>query len=402
MKLQLVRAIDRYVGPPVCLLLTILARMIRAVRPAGVAFRDPVRRVLFVKLSEIGAVLCAYPLFRKVKQDFPEAQLVFVTFAKNREVFDLLGNGITPNRILTIRLDMPWHFIADTCRVLGFFLTHRIDIAFDLELFSRFSVILTFFSGAARRVGFYRYTTEGVYRGDLLTHCVQYNPLLHISRSFYSLYFALKKENGKTPELRWMIPPDELVLPSIKPSQQELTAMGQILQTAGVAPGQKILLLHIGDGLLPLREWPFDHYLNLAQKIISRTDIFLVFVGTQSDEEQIRKIMALAPDRCLNLNKRTNLKELMALFHIASLVFSTDCGLLHLAALSRIKKLVIFGPESPAVFKPLGDKVQVLVRGLPCSPCFSAFNHRSSDCQNNVCLKQISSEEVFECITAAI
>jgi len=402
MRLSLIRAVDRYAGPLLCLILTLWARIIRVVRLSPGKDRDSVRRVLFVKLSEIGAVLCAYPLFQKVKKEHPAAEMVFVTFASNREIFGLLGGAITPYRILTIRLNTPGHFIVDTFNVLRFFATHRFDLAFDLELFSRLSVILTFLSGATRRAGFFRFNTEGVYRGDLLTHCVLYNPLLHISRSFYSLYLSIKKPDGRTPQLSEDIQAVEMVLPAYHPPAKARDDMEKILQRAGVSPGQKILLLHIGDGLLPLREWPFDHYLRLAQKVIAETDIFLVFVGTQSDDEQIQKIMDLAPDRCLNLNRRTDLTELIALFHIGDLIFSTDCGLMHLAALTRIKKLVIFGPESPVVFKPLGDGVRVICKGLPCSPCFSAFNHRASACRNNLCIKQINPREVFDLIIASI
>ncbi len=401
MRLGWVRAIDRYVGPSVCLALTGWDRLARLVRPAVKADHDAVYRILFVKLSEIGAVLCARPLFRKIKDDYPQAEKVFVTFAKSKAVFDLLAADIGADRVLVIRLDTPWHFIVDTGKVLGFLIPHHFDIAFDLELFARFSVILTYLSGAARRVGFYRYTVEGVYRGDLLTHRVAYNPLTHISRSFYSLYLALNKtERG--PQLDDNIPEEEMVLPHYTPPDKDLRQLRELLQQAGVQPGHKVLLLHIGDGLLPLREWPFEYHRQLAQRLLTRSDMFLVYVGTHSDDAAIERLMSLAPGRCLNLNRRTSLPELMALFQLGSLVFSTDCGLLHLAALSGINKVVLFGPESPAVFAPMGDRVRVVYKDLPCSPCFSAFNHRASACRNNLCLKKISPDDVFQIISQTL
>ena len=65
-----------------------------------------------------------------------------------------------------------------------FFWTRRnaIDTVVDLELFSRFTGLLTGFCGADRRIGFYRYNNEGLYRGDMLTHRVAYNPHIHIQK----------------------------------------------------------------------------------------------------------------------------------------------------------------------------------------------------------------------------
>ena len=48
-------------------------------------------------------------------------------------------------------------------------LRNGIDTVIDLELFSRFTALLTGLSGADRRVGFHRFHNEGLYRGE--TRC---------------------------------------------------------------------------------------------------------------------------------------------------------------------------------------------------------------------------------------
>ena len=45
-----------------------------------------------------------------------------------------------------------------------------IDTTINLEIFTRFGSILTYLSGARKRVGFYRYRQEGLYVGDFFTH----------------------------------------------------------------------------------------------------------------------------------------------------------------------------------------------------------------------------------------
>jgi len=57
---------------------------------------------------------------------------------------------------------------------------------------------------------------------------------------------------------------------------------------------------------------------------------------------------------------------------------------------------VLFGPESPAIFAPVGKDTRVVYSDYPCSPCLSAFNHRNSSCRDNHCLKNITVEQVYE------
>src|SRR5207248_1942510 len=64
-------------------------------------------------------------------------------------------------------------------------------------------------------------------------------------------------------------------------------------------------------------------------------------------------------------------------------------------SMTAIDCLVLFGPETPALYRPLGKNIHVLWAGLACSPCVSAFNHRISTCNDNVCMQSISVEQVF-------
>ena len=99
--------------------------------------------------------------------------------------------------------------------MLAFLLWTRrntIDAAVDLELFSRFSGLLTGLSGAHQRVGFYRFHNEGLYRGDMLTHRVAYNPHIpHSPRSTIALVDALLSVRRPTvPYTKTIIGDDEL------------------------------------------------------------------------------------------------------------------------------------------------------------------------------------------------
>jgi ADP-heptose:LPS heptosyltransferase len=76
---------------------------------------------------------------------------------------------------------------------------------------------------------------------------------------------------------------------------------------------------------------------------------------------------------------------------------SNDSGPAHFAAACGLPTIVLFGPETPHLYRPLGNST-ALYAGLACSPCVSASNHRKSACNDNVCMRAISVEQVFKAV----
>ncbi len=130
MNLSLIRNIDRRLGPPLCFLLTGWSWIVLRLGLRRARSDRSVRKILFVKLSEIGAVVCAYPVFRRVREEYPRAELFCLTFEQNQEVFPLLGDIIPRDNVLTISLDTPVRFVRDTLRALGRLRREKIDVAF--------------------------------------------------------------------------------------------------------------------------------------------------------------------------------------------------------------------------------------------------------------------------------
>ena len=145
--------------------------------------------ILFIELSEMGSTILAEPAMRKARARL-QAELFFVIFKRNVSSLELFGS-ISGSNVFTIRDDSFWHLTTDTLRFLLWTRRMSIDTVVDLELFSRFTGLLTGLSGADRRIGFYRFHNEGLYRGEMLTHRVAYNPHIHIAKNFIALINAL-------------------------------------------------------------------------------------------------------------------------------------------------------------------------------------------------------------------
>ena len=91
-----------------------------------------------------------------------------------------------------------------------------------------------------------------------------------------------------------------------------------------------------------------------------------------------------------------SVSELLALFHIARLLVTNDGGPGQFAALTPIWTLMLFGPETPSLYAPLTPQCYSFYSQWPCSPCLTAYNHRSSYCDgDNQCLKVIQPADVL-------
>ncbi len=402
MNVENARKIDYWLGIPLCFLLSGLNYIQKAVGLKR-SKSKPVEKILFIKLSELGAIILSYPLLSQIKKEYASAELFFLTFDRNRGIFKLLGGIIPEKNILGIR-ESPLAFVLDTLKVIGRLRKEKIDIIFDLEFFSRFSAAISFSACAAKRIGFYRYALEGLYRGNLLTHKIQYNPLNHTARNYLSLSQVAKQREKNTPQLEENINYSELRFPKYIPDNKIKDRILGKLRGLGVeARGNKLFLINPGEGVLPLREWPIDNFILLSELILEDKNNCIILIGTDDTAKKAKLILeVINKPRCVSLVDQTELDELLGLFSIADILIANDCGLAHLAMLSSIKKVIIFGPESPKVFGPLEDNSQILYSGWPCSPCLSVLNHRDSRCKDNKCLKVISPEDVYGLIMRQI
>jgi ADP-heptose:LPS heptosyltransferase len=75
---------------------------------------------------------------------------------------------------------------------------------------------------------------------------------------------------------------------------------------------------------------------------------------------------------------------------------TNDSGPAHFASLLRLPTVVLFGPETPRLYSPLGDKHKDMYSHFACSPCVSVYNGKKSPCRENRCLMAITPEAVLE------
>lgn len=389
MKVDTMRRIDHLLGVPLCAFFTPFA----FVRNLFASKQKP-RRILFIELSEMGSAILADPAMRHTKKTH-NAELFFVIFKKNKPSLDLLKT-VPNDNIFCVDESSLWHLACDMLRFMIWCRKKKIDTSVDLELFSRCTALLGLFSGAQARVGFGSGYDEGLWRGKLLTKEVYYNPHQHISIGFLSLVRSLGES------FHGIYPNTKITLPELTTAQvdeKEVVSFYEQYTNNYPALHNKrwVIFNSYSSELLPQRCWPQDYFVQVAYRLLKQfDDIVIVFTGTHYEQNYISAMVEQIdiPQGVVNLTGKTSFAQLILLYHNACLMLSSDSGPPHFAATTGLKTFVLFGPETPCLYKPLGN-TEVLYLGLACSPCVKANNHRKTSCTDNKCMTELLPDTVY-------
>jgi len=389
------RRMDRWIGVPICALLTLVRRLddllLRRRPPA-----KP-RRIAVLKLAEQGATVLAYPALVRARAMVGAENVFFVVFSENRFILDVL-DIIPRENVLAIDSGGPVRTMLNTLRVVLRMRRERIDATLDFEFFARSTAILSYVSGARSRVGFHAFHGEASYRGDLMTHRLSFNPFLHASEIFQLLVRALLLPVEQLPACD-LKREESLALPEYQPRPEHLQQVESLLrETLRVDAVPPLILFNANcSDMLPLRRWPRERYVDLARRLLKRyEDLTIVFTGSPGEAPQAQELAELiGSPRCISVAGRTTMDQLLALYCLSELMVTNDSGPAHYATLTPIDVITLFGPETPAVFGARTARSHLLWADLPCSPCVNAFNDRQSTCSDNLCMQQIDVDQVF-------
>jgi ADP-heptose:LPS heptosyltransferase len=394
------RRVDYWLGVPICFGLTVISKIASALS-RGRPRSGPPRNVLFIELAEMGSTVLACPAVHRLRSSYPGCRVFFLLFRHIDESVKVLNHALDA-QVMTIDATSVRTIVRDILTFLIEARRKQIDTVINLEMFARFSTILSYLSGAPTRVGFHAFTQRGLYTGDLLTHKVIYNPHLHTWQSMVALVKALEAPTIELPLGKFPASDrDECVVPRITSdlaSQQRLQNL--LTADAPALVGKRLIAVNPNAStLISIRKWPLDRYATLVARLLDDPRNACVITGLASEQDDARFILnRVKSDRLVDLTGKTSLRDLLDLFNLADVFVTNDSGPAHFAALTDIHVVVFFGPETPHLYKPLTDRCTVMYSDYACSPCVSAFNQRRSVCTNNRCLTHIAVETVHATI----
>jgi ADP-heptose:LPS heptosyltransferase len=173
--------------------------------------------------------------------------------------------------------------------------------------------------------------------------------------------------------------------------RQSSSAMA-IWNRIGLTEADRLVVLNPA-GAFATRNWEMHKYVLFARQWLQRwpNTKFLV-LGTSLIAEKAVFLESELGEQLVNLVGQTTPSEVFALLQRVTLVLSEDSGLMHMAWVSGIPVVALFGSTRSDWSRPLGPHSLLLDSSdLPCGNCMQATCARG----DVFCLSRRSPEEVF-------
>ena len=363
-------------------MLNVITRLLGAILGRDHSLGTPPRRILVIKLVGLGSVVHSSLLLRALKEKYPQAPLTFLCF---REALPLVERVADVDEIITLDDSSYLRLLGSVLRFVVRSWRRRPDLVVDLEVYSKFSTILSTLTCARDRAGYYVITT--LFRHRLYTHLVSYNRMKHVQEAYRQLGRVL----GADPAV------GEPVAPRISDAERETAR--RLLAEWGQGD-RKLLVVNVNAGELCLeRRWESEKFARVIGEFAARDDVLVVMTGSPDEAEYTESVRELVPDDrregVVNAAGRASFGEFLALLDSADVVLTNDSGPLHLAAAVGTSTVSLWGPGLPETYRPLSGEHRVIWKSLYCSPCLYWVDEPPC-AGDNACMKRIGWGEVVE------
>ncbi len=326
------------------------------------------KRILVRGLNRIGDALYTLPVFRSLKEAFPSAEVVLLS---KPGVLDLYRNNPFIDEIITFDYSSTHKGLKGRISLIRQLRQRKFDLA--LLLHNCFdAALVAFLAGIPERVGY-----KKEMRGPLLTHSIDF-PEESIHRVEYNLRL-----------LRLIGVSVSSTKPELFLSEEEKRWAEEFM--ANHSKGTVQIGMIIGSRA-ETRQWALERFAELTERLTDAYNADIFLLGSHQDQPLAERIIALSERAPVDLTGKLTLRQSMALIERLHIVVANDTGPMHIAAVLGVPTVTFFGAGDLVETRPLGPKVGIIRKELPCSPCVKEV------CPEGTlqCLKEITIDEVFE------
>lgn len=347
------------------------------------------QRILLVRLSHLGDVVLALPVYHALRAAYPRAE---IAWAVQPEFSDLVRGLPGVHKAVCFERRGGWRAWPKLRRELEAF---GPDLAVDAQGNLKSAAALLC-SGAPRRVGLHPTDWRERFGSRVLTEWTQApgEPAVHAAERME----RLARHFEPTGELRF------------DPDLTEAEARrGEELAEEWLPAGEAPWIVHLA---VPrdVRSWPLEHYRALLRRRAAEGRPTLVLSGPGEVREGVvlREELPTQPALRHWVGQR-GLRDLAAFFAAAALrganLLGCDSGPVHLAAACGLPTLTLAGPQDAARTGPRPRDRETLHRALraplepACAPC---FDRKCRHERGPVCMSEIRPEHVVESLEEAV
>jgi len=339
------------------------------------------KKILVLRFSALGDVAMSAPVIWALTKVYPDHEIVFVSRPFAREIFAPI------NRVTFIGAD----FNNKHKGLIGLFRLFKLitkhgsfEYVADLH-----GVTRSFILGTLFRLNGSRVFTIDKGRGEKKALCARHDKRLVQLKSTFERYRGVFQKAGAG-----IFPVDFPGKMLYNPSSAGLPHEGLALQgnKIGIAPFAK----H------KWKAWPAGRMVELIERLTRKGYVLFLF-GSKGEEQKVMESWASGKTNVFNLAGQFSISNELKVMANLDLMISMDSANMHLASLSGIPVLSIWGATHPnAGFYGWGQDINNAVQvNLDCRPC-SVYGNKKCYRGDFACMESITPDMVEEKIDSII
>ena len=321
------------------------------------------RRVLCIRLDNMGDVLMTTPAIRALKDSFPRLDITLLASRLGAEIVPFI-----PTIDDVITYDAPWvrtygetpnpKSIADMAARLA---TREFDAAFIFTVYTQSplpAALLTYLARIPIRVA---HCHENPYH--LLTHWLpDPEPTRFIRHEVERQLQLVQALGASTLDRR---------LTLRLPVRQIASARRLLSRVCGRSAADEWVIIHPG-GSEERRLYGFENFLEVARLLRAERKVGIIITGSPAEAPMTEALAAAIGPGAVSLGGKTSIGELAALISLAPLLISNNTSAVHLAAAVGTPVVDVYARTNPQ-HTPWMVPSRVLYFDVPCRDCERAL-----------------------------
>jgi ADP-heptose:LPS heptosyltransferase len=337
------------------------------------------KKILLVRIGNIGDVLFTTPVIRKLRSSFPTAIIDIVTSPQGQ--IAVQGSPYIDNIFIYQKFPKLQRWFKRKI-FINQLLKKKYDLCIVLESNLEYTQFAYRACPRALRIGI-----DSQFAQKFLNKTIEFSRKKHALENYLcvlSELLGIKTDPEDYAMDFFFTPPD-----SLKKELYQYVKGGFFVIHPSCSQG------------LPYRGWQADKLITVI-KYLTAQGLNIFITGTAEDKEPALLLKELSGESLVHSFIGRSFNELACLIKNAKGIFCFDTGILHLARALGTPLLALFGPSDPKHTGPIGIGIYKVIRkDFSCGPCQYFADYRlakKANCLNGnvtACMKAIEAEEVI-------
>lgn len=354
-------------------ILTSLLGFIFIRKPRGPLTKEGVRNILIIRNEYLGDTVTFIPVLTALRSHFAGAKFYMMASAVGREV--LKDSGLVDEFILAEREQVMRMGFLELIRLVRRLRKASPDLVISSPNTFFKAQLCAFLSGAPYRIGY-----NNINSGYLFNFPISFNPDNNEVKECFKILeiLGIKKDPIKSPDL-W-------------PAEKDREAMAGTFLEAGIIGSDFVVGINLGSKQ-PANWWLPERWSELIARVSGDYTAKIILIGGEENRGFADAVIRGVKVALFNTVARLNVKQLALVVKRCNLMVSHDSGVAHMAVLMGIPTVVLFGKSSYNKWGyPDNPRYRAVYKDVCCRLCGKI------ECEDNVCMKLIKVEDVFEAI----